>query len=442
MGEENFLSDILLILFAAVIIVIAFKKMKLSPVLGYFVAGGIIGEHGLNYVTSGQTDFLGEVGVTLLLFTIGLEVTFKRLKEMRKYIFGFGSLQLTFTALALGFIFYAMGEGISSSIIIGGGLALSSTAIVLQVIAEHKDQSTPVGRLSLAILLMQDFAVVPLLVMVPILAGGQSSFGMPIAIAFLKGLLVLAFIFIAGRIFLRPLFKMVNSLNISETNEIFIAITILIALGAAWLTHYMGLSLALGAFAAGMLVAETEFHAQAEKSIAPFKSLFLALFFMSIGMSIDLGFVLDNLALITSLACGLIILKAIIIISLCLIFKFSLGEAIYSGLLLAQGSELAFIVFKLADKSGVFSIASNILLLVVTITMAFTPIIASLGSWAAKTLNSKTRIKQEAYNKALIKGFAMVTNSNNDLINSVTQINPGDDLVAEFYDGKISVTVK
>ncbi len=442
MGEESFLSDILLVLFAAVIIVIAFKKMKLSPILGYFVAGGVIGEHGLNYVTSGQTDFLGEVGVTLLLFTVGLEVTFERLKEMRKYIFGFGSLQLILTALALGFAFYAMGEGVSSAVIIGGGLALSSTAIVLQVLGEHNDKSTSVGKLSLAILLMQDFAVVPLLVMVPILASGQSGFGMPIAIAFLKGLLVLAFIFIAGRILLRPLFKMINSLNISESNEIFIAITILIALGAAWLTHYMGLSLALGAFVAGILVAETEFHAQAEKSIAPFKGLFLALFFMSIGMSIDLGFVLNNISLIASLACSLIFLKAIIIILLCLIFKFKLGEAIYSGLLLAQGSELAFVVFKLADKSGVFSIATNTLLLVVTITMAFTPIIASFGAWVAKMLNNKVKVKQEAYKKTLIKGFAKVTSGNNNPINSVTQINSGDELIAEFHDGKVSITAK
>ncbi len=442
MGEESFLSDILLVLFAALIIVIAFKKMKLSPVLGYFVAGAVIGEHGLNYITSEQTDFLGEVGVTLLLFTIGLEVTFERLKEMRRYILGFGSLQVMFTALAIGFAFYAMGEGISAAMIIGGGLALSSTAIVLQVIAEHKDQSTPVGRLSLAILLMQDFAVVPLLVMVPILAGEHGNFGMPIALAFLKGLLVLAFIFIAGRIFLRPLFKIIGSLNLSESNEIFIAITVLIALGTAWLTHYMGLSLALGAFAAGILVAETEFHSQAEKSIAPFKCLFLALFFMSIGMSIDLGFVLDNIALIASLACGLIFLKALIIILLCLTFKFKLGEAIYSGLLLAQGSELAFVVFRLADKSGVFTIATNTLLLVVTITMAFTPIIATLGLWIAKKLDSKAKIKQEAYKKTLIKGFARVIDGNNDLINSITQINPGDELVAEFHDGKISVTVK
>ncbi len=416
MGEEHFLSAILLILSAAVIIVATFKKMKLSPVLGYFVAGGIIGEHGLAYVNSQNTETLGEVGVIFLLFAIGLELTFERLKAMRRYVFGFGSLQVVITATALGLVAYAMGEGVSSAVIIGGGLALSSTAIVLQVIAENREQSTQVGRLSLAVLLMQDFAVVPLLVMVPILAGEQVGLVRPIGEAFLKAVFVLVFIFVVGRIFLRPLFSMMSSSNPSESNEIFIATTILIALGTAWLTHYMGLSLALGAFAAGLLVAETEFQLQAEESIAPFKGLFLGLFFMSVGMSIDLELVLDNVSLIATLSFGLILLKALIIIVLCLIFKFSIGNSIHVGLLLAQGSEFAFILFRLADKTGIFNVDTNTLLLVVTITMAFTPLVAMLGSWIAKRLDKKYKLKQtEIYKEisdmdhhVIILGFGRV----------------------------------
>lgn len=393
MGEEHFLNIVLLILAAAVIIVATFKKLKLSPVLGYFVAGGIIGEHGLDYVTSVETELLGEVGVIFLLFAIGLELTFERLKAMRRYVFGFGSLQVVITAIVLGMIAYSLGEAVPSAVILGGGLALSSTAIVLQVIAENREQSTQVGRLSLSILLMQDFAVVPLLVMVPILSGEESDIIKPLAEAFLKAVLVLVFIFVTGRIFLRPLFKMISSSNSAESNEIFIATTILIALGTAWLTDYMGLSLALGSFAAGLLVAETEFQLQAEESIAPFKGLFLGLFFMSVGMSIDLKLILDQLFLIASLSFGLIAIKAIIIIILCLIFKFNIGNSIHVGLLLAQGSEFAFILFGLADKKQIFNIDTNTMLLVVTITMAFTPLVAALGSWIAKKLDKKTRIK-------------------------------------------------
>jgi CPA2 family monovalent cation:H+ antiporter-2 len=416
MEEEHFLSIVLLLLSAAVIIVATFKKMKLSPVLGYFVAGGLIGENGLGYVSSTQTVVLGEVGVIFLLFAIGLELTFERLRAMRRYVFGFGSLQVLITAIAISFIAYLMGESISAAAILGGGLALSSTAIVLQVIAEKREQSTQVGRLSLAILLMQDFAVVPLLVLVPILSGEQVGFAKPLGEAFIKAVLVLVFIFVIGRSCLRPIFRMISSSNSAESNEIFIATTILIALGTAYLTSYMGLSLALGAFAAGLLVAETEFQLQAEESIAPFKGLFLGLFFMSVGMSIDLQLILDQINFIALLSFGLIALKALVIFLLCLFFKLSLGNSIHVGLLLAQGSEFAFILFRLADKSNIFNIDTSTLLLVVTITMAFTPLFAALGSFVAKKLDKKTRMKQDDIykdisdlnNHVIILGFGTV----------------------------------
>jgi CPA2 family monovalent cation:H+ antiporter-2 len=416
MEEEHFLGIVLLILSAAVVIVATFKKMKLSPVLGYFVAGGLIGEHGLNYVTSIETEVLGEVGVIFLLFAIGLELTFERLKSMRRYVFGFGSLQVVITAVVIGIIAMLLNEGVASSVILGGGLALSSTAIVLQVIAENRAQSTQTGRISLAVLLMQDFAVVPLLVMVPILSGEQVGIVKPLGEAFLKAILVLVFIFVVGRIFLRPLFSMISSSNSAESNEIFIAATILIALGTAWLTNYMGLSLALGAFAAGLLVAETEFQLQAEDSIAPFKGLFLGLFFMSVGMSINLGLIWEKIGLITMLSTGLIFIKAIIIIGLCFIFRFSAGSSIHIGLLLAQGSEFAFILFRLADKNGIFNVDANTILLVVTITMAVTPLIGALGVKIEKRLDKKDKMKQEDIykdiadlsNHVLILGFGRV----------------------------------
>lgn len=394
MEEQHFLSVVLLILSAAVIIVATFKKLKLSPVLGYFVAGSLIGEHNLNYVTSSSTETLGEVGVIFLLFAIGLELTLERLKTMRRYVFGFGSFQVIITAIVLGVIaHFTIGENISASAILGGGLALSSTAIVLQVIAEKREQSTQVGRLSLAVLLLQDFAVVPLLVMIPIVSGEQVGIIKPLGEAFLKTILVLVFIFVVGRIVLRPLFGTISTANAAESNELFIATTILIALGTAYLTSYMGLSLALGAFAAGLLVAETEFQIQAEESIAPFKGLFLGLFFMSVGMSINLQLLLDNISFIALLAFGLIAIKALIIIVLALIFKLSVGNSIHVGLLLSQGSEFAFILFRLADQKDIFNIDSGTLLLAVTITMAMTPLLNALGSSLSKYLDRKNKMK-------------------------------------------------
>lgn len=416
MEEEHFLSIVLLILLAAVVIVASFKKMKLSPVLGYFVAGGIIGEHGLGFVASKQTEVLGEIGVIFLLFAIGLELTFERLQAMRRYVFGFGLLQVIITTALIGFVAYSLGESVSSSALLGGGLALSSTAIVLQVLAEKREQSTQVGRLSLAGLLMQDFAVVPLLVMVPILSGENIGIVRPLGEAVVKAFLVLGIIFIAGRTMLRPLFSMISSSNTAESNEIFIAAIILIALGTAWLTNYMGLSLALGAFAAGLLVAETEFQLQAEESITPFKGLFLGLFFMSVGMSINMKFILANISFVTQLSCGLLLIKSLIIIVLCLLFKFSLGTSIHVGLLLAQGSEFAFVLLRLADKKHLFKIDTNIMLSVVTLTMAVTPLLAAFGSFISRKLYSNKNMKpiniykdvSDIANHVIVLGFGRV----------------------------------
>lgn len=415
MPHDSYLQEIVIIIAMAVFVVALFKKLKLSPVLGYFVAGGVLGEHGLKVVTSTETEFFGEIGIVFLLFAIGLELTFERLKAMRLHVFGFGTLQVVISAIFLAWAAYFFDTGLSASIIIGGGIALSSTAIVMQVIAENREQSTQVGRLSLAILLMQDFAVVPLLVLVPILAGEQKGLALPMAEAVLKAFIALVMIFIMGRLFLRPLFSAISSSNTAKSNELFIAATLLVALGTAWITHSMGLSSALGAFAAGLLVAETEFHLQAEESISPFKALLLGLFFMSVGMSIDLALIVEQLPVITLLSFGIMALKAIIIIILCLIFKFTPAVAIKTGLLLSQGGEFSFILFRMADNKGIIDAEiSQMLLLVVTITMAFTPLVALIGSFIAEKIEGKvvtTRVDLEIAdleNHVIILGFGRV----------------------------------
>lgn len=381
--ENNVLVIVITLIAAAVFVVAIFKKLKLSPVLGYLVAGAVIGDHGLKVVTYNQTSFLGELGVVFLLFAIGLELSMERLKAMRRYVFGLGSLQVLITSLVITAAVVLITGDSNSAIIISGGLALSSTAIVMQVINETKSQSMQVGRVALAILLLQDFIVVPLLVIVPILGNGSESVeSLPYILgnSLLKAVVVLAIILIAGRVLLRPLFSFITPADHGESSELPIAVTLLVVLAASWSTEHFGLSLALGAFVSGVLVAETDFRVKAEESIYPFKSLLLGLFFMSVGMKIDVMEMYNQIGNIITFSIALIVLKALIISALCILFGFNKGVAIHAGLLLSQGGEFAFILFGLGKEYGVLEEkTSNLLLLVVTCSMALTPLLAIIG---------------------------------------------------------------
>lgn len=379
--SSQILVLVIMLIAAAVFVVAIFKKLNLSPVLGYLAAGALIGDNGIKIVTYEQTSLLGELGVVFLLFAIGLELSIERLKAMRYYVFGLGSLQVFITVLVIASGVVLVTGNHNASIIIGGGLALSSTAIVMQVINETKSQSMQIGRVALAILLLQDFVVVPLLVIVPILGGdGSASLPLVLANSLLKAVLALAVIFIAGRLLLRPLFSFISPESSNDHSELPIAVTLLVVLTASWGTEHFGLSLALGAFVSGVLVAETDFRIKAEESIYPFKSLLLGLFFMSVGMKIDVFKLYDQISSIITFTLALITLKAVIISSLCILFGFNRGVAIHAGLLLSQGGEFAFILFELGKQYKVLEEnTANILLIVVTCSMALTPLLAILG---------------------------------------------------------------
>ncbi|WP_168464760.1 cation:proton antiporter domain-containing protein [Wolbachia endosymbiont of Ctenocephalides felis wCfeT] len=415
-SSSQHLFDIIILLSAAVFIVIAFWKMNISPVLGYFVAGAVIGSHGFNLVHSAAAmDNFAEFGVVFLLFIIGLELTFERLIAMRIHVFGFGSLQVIITMLAIWCIALAFGVDTHMAMVIGGGLALSSTAIVLQVLQEKGSQASQVGRLSIAVLLMQDFAVVPLIVLVPLLAGNsEHSLISSLAGSLIQAAIALVLIFITGRLLLRPLFSVIAKM---ESNEVFISTTLLIILGAAFITEQFHLSLALGAFVAGLLVAETEYRHSVEHAILPFKDLLLGLFFMTVGMSIDTELLLNKLPLITLLSIVLIILKTSIIYILCKFFGFKSAPAIQAGLLLAQGGEFAFILFRLADELDVLqSEIAQILMMVTTVTMAFTPLLSGIGDWIASFSAEKVILDdasvevdtQDLHNHVIVAGFGRV----------------------------------
>lgn len=386
MIASNPLTLILILLAAAVLVVAIFRQFKLSPVLGYLVAGAVIGPHGFRVIADvEELTVIAELGVVFLLFIIGTELSFDRMLRMGKQVFGVGGAQVLLTALAIGGACLLSGLGYSAALVIGAGLALSSTALVMQILEERRKQATPLGRMSLAVLLMQDLAVVPLLVLVPLL---DVSADTPIREALLeagvKAAIAFSVVLVGGRLFLRPLFRSVAAL---EVTELFSAFTLLVVLGIAWAFHAQGLSMPLGAFVAGLLVAETEYKHQVEADILPYKGLLLGFFFMVVGMNVDFALLINMGGQICSLVALLMMGKTMIIAVLCRMAKLPWNTALHTGLLLSQGGEFAFIVFQMGGQFGVISdTAMQLLMVVVTLSMALTPFAFSFGSWLSKKL--------------------------------------------------------
>ncbi|MDX2113384.1 MAG: monovalent cation:proton antiporter-2 (CPA2) family protein [Alphaproteobacteria bacterium] len=385
MGHDVHLMEIVILLSAAVLTVATFRVLRLSPVLGYLAAGAFIGPYGLQLIADVKTTAgIAEFGIIFLMFIIGLELSLDRLRSMRKHVFGFGGGQMLITAGLCAAFFIGFGGDQATAIVIGGGLALSSTAIVLQVIQEQGEKSSQVGRLSLAILILQDLAVIPLLVFVAMWGAEATDLSSALTETGIKALLCFAVIILAGKLLLRPMLRFIASL---DNTELFTATALLVVIGVAWLTSSFGLSPALGAFMAGLLIAETEFKPQVESDIMPYKGLLLGLFFMTVGMSLNLDMLGEQFLNIIGLTIALMATKALIIMALCRIFGFTLSTAIHLGLLLSQGGEFAFALFTLAATNGMLSAEiAQVLLVVVTMSMAFTPLAAELGQRAAIAL--------------------------------------------------------
>ncbi len=393
MHDLGYLPDVLRLLCASIFVVVLLHRLKISPVLGYLIVGAMIGEHGFNLIAEpSYAAALAEFGVVFLLFVIGLELTVERLIKMRLHVFGFGGLQLILTTTILIAIFHFI---LSSwvkidfyvAIVISAALSLSSTAIILKVLAEGGKQATSVGRLSLAVLLMQDFAVVPLLAILPILGKQEGNILFTIEIAGLKALGAILVITVCGRLFLRPFFSLIASV---KTDEVYVTTTLLIVLGAAWITSELGLSTAMGAFIAGLLIAETEYRNRVEDSIMPFQGLFMSLFFLSVGMSIDWRFIVEHLRGVLLFSGALISIKFIIMLMLCMLFRMRLGLSLHAALLLSQGSEFAFILFGLAVKQGsIDQSTGQFLLMAVAITMAVTPLLSIIGNKIEEHLDTQ-----------------------------------------------------
>jgi len=374
-----YLSDIVILLIAAVVIVPLFQLARLGAVPGFLVAGVIVGPSGLAAIDNvSEISYLAEIGVVLLLFVIGIELKPSRLWLMRRHVFGLGSAQVLLTGAVLGVValfFFGLPPG--TAILVGPALALSSTAFVLQILASQKLLPTQYGRASVAVLLLQDLAVVPLLALIPLLAAPGKSIGADVGLALLESVAILALVVVAGRYFLHPLLHRVAR---AGSPEVFTASAVLIVLGAAMATEHAGLSMAMGAFLAGLLISESAYRHQVMAEIQPFRGLLLGLFFMSMGMSFNLGLLLADPLGAVLLTALLIALKASILLPLSRLFGLSWRPALAVALLLAQSGEFALVLFALAWQNGL--LASEMfqqLLLIVLLSMMVTPVLAHLA---------------------------------------------------------------
>ncbi len=393
MDHSQNLADVLVFLAAAVVIVPVFRKFRSSPILGYLVAGIIIGPHGLAII--GDTEAattLAEFGVVFLLFMIGLELSVGRLRTLGSKVFGLGSLQVLVTGGLIGAVAWWFGMGVDASVIIGGGLALSSTAFVLQMLAERGERATPFGLSAFSILLLQDLAVVPLLILVTLLGTAGSSFYDVFGQAALNGAMALVIVAGFGRYLLRPLYRIIAGVR---SAELFVSTTLLVVLGMGWIMSIAGLSMALGALLAGLLLAETEYRHQIEADIRPFRGILLGLFFMTIGMGIDIGLILDNLGLIAVLVVSLLAGKALVTAGLCRVVGLPAGVSVRVGLALSQGGEFGFVLFGAAMTLGLIEVdVAQILLAVITLSMVATPAMFTIGKTFAGRLDDPRNADQ------------------------------------------------
>lgn len=377
-ATEALFAQPLLLLGGAVIAAPIFRKLGLGTVLGYLAAGVVIGPVLHLIGGSGEILAVAELGVVLLLFIIGLELKPSRLWHMRRDIFGLGTSQVVLTGLVVTALVYAAGLlDWRGALVAGFGLALSSTAFALQLLEDYGDMNSRYGQRSFSILLFQDLAIVPLLAMVTVLSsqGGEAQqsplIEIGIAVAAVIGMIL------AGRYLLTPMFQIIGR---TGAREVMIAAALFVVLGSAYLMQVAGLSMAMGAFLAGVMLAESSYRHELEADIEPFRGLLLALFFIAVGLSMELQVIVDNLALIVVAVPVLMAVKALVIYTICRISGSSRNDAIRIGMLLPQGGEFGFVLFTTAAAAGLFSGAqSSLLISIVTLSMALTPLTAKIG---------------------------------------------------------------
>jgi CPA2 family monovalent cation:H+ antiporter-2 len=400
-------SDALVVLGTAGIVVPIVSRLGFSPVLGYLGAGALLGPLGLGalinsfpvlfwFTVGDAKDVAGiaELGIVFLLFLIGLELSLPRLLTMRRLVFGLGGLQVLITTVLLAGVAIYAGSNLSEAIILGASLSLSSTAIVLELLSNQERLTSNVGRASFAVLLLQDLAVIPILMFISILAAGAGgSVLASLGRALLQAAIALAVIVVFGRVLLQPLLRMVAA---TRSRDLFIAAVLFVIIAAGVVANQAGLSMALGAFVAGLLLAETAYRKAIEAAIEPFKALLLGIFFFTVGMDIDVRELLREPALLAAAVVALIAVKSLLITGLARMFRLSWPVAVEMGLLLGPGGEFAFVGIGTAAGFGLIDARlASFALAVTSVTMALTPVLSVAGRRFAARLRTASPVASE-----------------------------------------------
>jgi monovalent cation:H+ antiporter-2, CPA2 family len=400
-------SDALVVLGTAGVVVPMVRRWGLSPVLGYLGAGAILGPLGLGSLSTAFPPLfwftvsdaqnvadIAELGIVFLLFLVGIELSFARLSAMRRLVVGLGSSQVLLTGALIAGAAVAAGKNPAEAIVLGASLSLSSTAIVLELLSNQERLTTSVGRASFSVLLAQDLAVIPILLFVSILAARSGgSVLASLASAVLQAAVAVTIIVAFGRVLLRPLFRLVAN---ARSNELFIAAVLFVIVAAGVIAEQAGLSMALGAFVAGLLLAETEYRKAIEATVAPFKGLLLGIFFFTVGMNIDFRELLHEPLWLVGAVASLIALKSLLLIGLGKLFRLSWPVAVETGLLLSPGGEFAFVGIGMAAAAGLIDARlSSFTLAVTSVTMALTPLLSLCARHLAARLTSGQVIDPE-----------------------------------------------
>ncbi len=396
--DPSLFRPALVVLGAAAVVIPVFHRLKLSPVLGFILVGLVVGPAGLGslavtvpwlgWFTLTDTEAIApiaDLGVVMLMFMIGLEMTLPRLRAMRHFVFVLGPLQMGLCTAVVGGGLLALGQGWASAVVLALALAMSSTAVVLRVLADRREMNGKLGRAALGVLLFQDIAAVPILVAIGVLGRGGEDQGMAaLAWMALRAVATVLALLLAGRLVLRPLFRSVAR---TASPDLFVAACLLVVLGTSLIAAAAGLTPALGALVAGLLLAETEYRRQIEAVIDPFKGLLIGVFLISVGMSLEFGRILAHPWQVLALSVVLVVAKAVVIGLLVLGFRLGWRAALPAGLLLAPGGEFGFVVIGLGITGGLIEPSAGALaLIVVAVGLAVIPALGSLGDRLARRM--------------------------------------------------------
>ncbi|MFV1977091.1 MAG: monovalent cation:proton antiporter-2 (CPA2) family protein [Candidatus Scalindua sp.] len=404
MQELVFLKSLIIILSVAAVVVFALHRLKIPSIVGFLLAGMLLGPHGLSFIQDLNTiQTFAEIGVILLLFTIGLEFSLSRLLKMRAEVFGIGGLHVLITIVLTTLLFYQWLENINTAIFTGFLVALSSTAIVMKLLSERAELDSPHGRISVSILIFQDLCVVPFMLLIPIMSGGGGIAELILTVV--KAIAIITIVLLSAK-WIVP--NLLHQIVHTRSRELFIITILILCFGTAFLTSEFGLSLALGAFLAGLMISESEYAHEATSAILPFRDSFNGLFFISVGMLMNMSFFVNNLLLVLSLVGGIILLKSLSGFFSVYLLRRPLRTSIQSSINLAQVGEFSFVLAVAGMASGLISNEIyQIFLSASVLTMLLTPFMMQASPFISSRLSSQRLLKRLENIKELsgLEGF-------------------------------------